>query len=81
MLNHTARLLVDAEPAKAFELVTQVAVLYPDLGPEPWHTRLKDLRKKLESLQPPPAPAGGGGTSPSAPPAGKPGSGGTGGAP
>lgn len=63
---HTARLLSASDVPKAIEVLTQVAVLYPDLGPEPWRTRLTELKKRLEASQPAPAaPAGPG--SPSAP--------------
>jgi hypothetical protein len=55
----TARLLAESEPAKALELLDQVAVLYPDLGPEPWNKKLKELRDKLKAAHPA-APSGSG---------------------
>ncbi|MGE3321125.1 MAG: hypothetical protein AB7K52_02570 [Phycisphaerales bacterium] len=52
---HTARLLSASDAAKALELLTQVRVLYPELGPEPWRTRLRELLSRLEREAPVPA--------------------------
>ncbi|MFN5661879.1 MAG: hypothetical protein ACK48N_07300, partial [Planctomyces sp.] len=56
--------ITDAEAARV--AIAQHRVLYPDLGPEPWGSRIRDLATMLgEPERPVRAPKGGkGGTSP-----------------
>lgn len=57
------RLLADRDATQARQLMDQHVVLYPDYGPEPWGTRLKELHSRLAPVPgpaPAPAPAGGG---------------------
>lgn len=56
---HVIRLTAQKDPSVAATLFAQLAILHPDLGPEPWRTKLGQLRTTL----PAPAPAG----APSAP--------------
>ncbi len=60
------RLLALGDAPGATVAINQLQVLYPTLGPEPWRTKLTEMRAKLPAAPPPPAPipapaAGGGG--------------------
>ncbi len=41
------RLLADAEPGRAAEVLRQHALLFPQYGPEPWGERLRALHERL----------------------------------
>lgn len=43
-------LLIEADPAAAREALVQHRVLHPELGPEPWRSRLLELERKLRSV-------------------------------
>jgi len=52
------RLLVDLEPERAREAMTQHRVLYPSYGPEPFGEKLRALDARLELLPSVPVPGG-----------------------
>ncbi|MBA4119728.1 MAG: hypothetical protein C0513_03395 [Isosphaera sp.] len=41
------RLLAQSDPALAAQAIAQVRVLYPDLGPPPWNSKLAELAQRL----------------------------------
>lgn len=51
------RLLAKLKPGLARAVLDQHRVLYPDLGPEPWGPRLRDLDSQLAGVTPTPEPA------------------------
>ncbi len=56
------RLTAQKDPPAAATLFAQLALLHPDLGPEPWRSKLSQLRATLPTSpppggSPPPAPA------------------------
>jgi len=53
-----ARLLAAKDTPKALDVLEQLAVLYPDYGPEPTRAKLKALHDRLKSASPasPPSP-------------------------
>jgi hypothetical protein len=53
---HAIRLLGRKDPAKAREALEQHKILNPDMGPEPWGSRLRELDGHLPAA---PAPTGG----------------------
>lgn len=57
---HAIRLMIDLNPSRAREAMTQHRVLYPSLGPEPWSEKLRALDARLELLPSIPTPGGGG---------------------
>jgi tetratricopeptide (TPR) repeat protein len=46
-LVESIRLLSESDAKAAADLLKQHEVLHPDLGPEPWRTRLEDLKKQV----------------------------------
>ncbi len=46
------RLLAESQPARARAALDQHRVLYPELGPEPWNTRLRELDRVLAGVRP-----------------------------
>jgi hypothetical protein len=54
------RLMVDLEPERAREAMTQHRVLYPSYGPEPFGEKLRALDARLQLLPAVPVPGGGG---------------------
>ena len=54
------RLMIDLNPARAREAMSQHRVLYPSFGPEPWGDKLRALSARLELLPSVPVPGGGG---------------------
>ncbi|MCC6676858.1 MAG: hypothetical protein IT436_06920 [Phycisphaerales bacterium] len=59
----TLRLLAEADPAAAREVMAQHRALYPSYGPEPWGVKLSELDAKLNAGAPPGGGGGGGGGS------------------
>lgn len=58
---NTIRLLEMASRLAAAKAIAQHAVLYPEYGPEPWGSKLKQLHEKLRDVDLQPAGNGGGG--------------------
>jgi hypothetical protein len=55
---NSLRLLAESEPDKAREALDQHKVLNPEMGPEPWGSKLRDLDARLPAARPAtPAPA------------------------
>ncbi len=52
-----ARLLAEQDAPKALDVLSQVQVLYPEFGAEPWRSKLKALFEKLKAGGGSPAPA------------------------
>lgn len=46
------RLLAETSPADARAALDQHRMLYPDLGPEPWHSRFRQLDQQLAGVRP-----------------------------
>lgn len=58
---NTIRLLEMASRLAAAKAMAQHAVLYPEYGPEPWGSKLKQMHEKLRDVELQPAGNGGGG--------------------
>lgn len=67
---NSIRLLIKADSNSAREVLAQHKMLNPDMGPEPWGSKLRDLDSTLGNLAPTPTPA------PISPPTDQPGAGG-----
>jgi hypothetical protein len=53
---NSLRLLADSDPDKAREALDQHKVLNPDMGPEPWGGKLRDLDARVPARPGPPTP-------------------------
>jgi len=56
---HTIRLLLETDRGRAAEAMSQLKLLHPDFGPEPWRTKLKALDEKIGPMHTPAGKAGG----------------------
>ena len=51
------RVLAKLDPARARAVLTQFRTLYPELGPEPYHTQVLEIEKSLPAAASPAAPS------------------------